>query len=71
MTSAVVATFVRTRRTPQRDFVADPATFADVYAYSLTVAEPEPFLRGTGKSPFAHVGRTSKTSPAVRRKKIW
>ncbi len=56
-TPAVVATFVRTRDgTPQRDFVTNPATFADVYAYSLSVAAP--FLRGTGKSPFAHVEHT-------------
>lgn len=53
-TPAAVATFVRTRDgTPQRDFVTNPATFADVYAYSLSVADP--FLRGTGKTPFAHV----------------
>lgn len=52
-TPAAVATFVRTRDgTPQRDFVTNPATFADTYAYSLSVADP--FLRGTGKSPFAH-----------------
>ena len=56
-TPAVVATFVRARDgTPQRDFVNNPATFADVYAYSLSVADP--FLRGTGKSPFAHVEHT-------------
>ncbi len=64
-TPAVVATFVRTRdATPQRDFVTNPATFADVYAYSLAVAEP--FLRGTGKSPFAHVEQTFNTFTSYR-----
>ncbi|MDP3072809.1 MAG: TonB-dependent receptor plug domain-containing protein [Opitutaceae bacterium] len=64
-TPAVVATFVRTRDgTPQRDFVTNPATFADVYAYSLSVAEP--FLRGTGKSPFAHVEHTFNAFTSYR-----
>jgi outer membrane receptor protein involved in Fe transport len=64
-TPAVVATFVRTRDgTPQRDFVTDPATFADVYAYSLSVAEP--FLRGTGKAPFAHVAQTYNAFTSYR-----
>ncbi len=64
-TPAAVATFVRTRDgTPQRDFVTNPATFADVYAYSLSVAEP--FLRGTGKSPFAHVGETFNAFTSYR-----
>jgi hypothetical protein len=64
-TPAVVATFVRTRDgTPQRDFVTNPATFADVYAYGLAVAEP--FLRGTGKSPFAHVGETFNAFTSYR-----
>ncbi|WP_414664507.1 TonB-dependent siderophore receptor [Horticoccus sp. 23ND18S-11] len=64
-TPAVVATFVRTRdATPQRDFVTNPATFADVYAYSLSVADP--FLRGTGKSPFAHVEHTSNAFTSYR-----
>ena len=64
-TPAVVATFVRTRdATPQRDFVTNPATFADVYAYSLAVADP--FLRGTGKSPFAHVEQTFNAFTSYR-----
>ena len=64
-TPAVVATFVRTRDgTPQRDFVTNPATFADVYAYSLAVADP--FLRGTGKSPFAHVEQTFNAFTSYR-----
>lgn len=64
-TPAIVATFVRARDgTPQRDFVTNPATFADVYAYSLSVAEP--FLRGTGKSPFAHVEKTFNAFTSYR-----
>jgi outer membrane receptor protein involved in Fe transport len=64
-TPAVVATFVRARdATPQRDFVTNPATFADVYAYGLSVAEP--FLRGTGKSPFAHVETTFNAFTSYR-----
>jgi outer membrane receptor protein involved in Fe transport len=64
-TPNVVATFVRTRDgTPQRDFVTNPATFADVYAYSLSVADP--FLRGTGKSPFAHVEQTYNAFTSYR-----
>jgi outer membrane receptor protein involved in Fe transport len=64
-TPAVVATFVRTRDgTPQRDFVTNPATFADVYAYGLSVADP--FLRGTGKSPFAHVEQTFNAFSSYR-----
>ncbi len=64
-TPAAVATFVSTRDgTPQRDFVTNPATFADVYAYGLSVAEP--FLRATGKSPFAHVGETFNAFTSYR-----
>jgi len=64
-TPAVVATFVRTRDgTPQRDFVTNPATFGDVYAYGLSVAAP--FLRGTGKSPFAHVEQTFNAFTSYR-----
>ena len=64
-TPAVVATFVRSRDgTPQRDFVTNPATFADVYAYSLSVADP--FLRGTGKTPFAHVEPTFNAFTSYR-----
>ena len=64
-TPAAVATFVRSRDgTPQRDFVTNPATFADVYAYSLSVADP--FLRGTGKSPFAHVEQTFNAFTSYR-----
>jgi outer membrane receptor protein involved in Fe transport len=64
-TPAVVATFVRTRDgTPQRDFVTNPATFGDVYAYGLSVAAP--FLRGTGKSPFAHVEQTFNAFSSYR-----
>jgi outer membrane receptor protein involved in Fe transport len=64
-TPTVVATFVRTRDgTPQRDFVTNPATFADVYAYSLSVAEP--FLRGTGKTPFTHVEQTFNAFTSYR-----
>jgi outer membrane receptor protein involved in Fe transport len=64
-TPGVVATFVRSRDgTPQRDFVTNPATFADVYAYGLSVADP--FLRGTGKSPFAHVEQTFNAFSSYR-----
>ncbi len=64
-TPAAVATFVRTRDgTPQRDFVTNPATFADAYAYGLSVADP--FLRGTGKSPFAHVATTFNAFTSYR-----
>ena len=64
-TPAVVATFVRSRDgTPQRDFVTNPATFADVYAYSLSAADP--FLRGTGKTPFAHVEPTFNAFTSYR-----
>ncbi|MEO6245822.1 MAG: hypothetical protein ABIQ12_10340 [Opitutaceae bacterium] len=64
-TPAVVATFVRARdATPQRDFVTNPATFADAYAYSLAVADP--FLRGTGKAPFAHVATTFNAFTSYR-----
>jgi len=64
-TPAAVATFVRARDgTPQRDFVTSPATFADVYAYSLSVADP--FLRGTGKAPFAHVAQTFNAFSSYR-----
>ena len=64
-TPAAVATFVRGRDgTPQRDFVTNPATFADIYAYGLSVADP--FLRGTGKSPFAHVERTFNAFSSYR-----
>ncbi|MSU53552.1 MAG: hypothetical protein EXS41_09215 [Opitutaceae bacterium] len=64
-TPGAVATFVRTRdATPQRDFVTNPATFADVYAYSLSAADP--FLRGTGKTPFAHVEPTFNAFTSYR-----
>ena len=64
-TPAAVATFVRGRDgTPQRDFVTNPATFADVYAYSLSAADP--FLRGTGKTPFAHVEQTYNAFTSYR-----
>ena len=64
-TPAAVATFVRSRDgTPQRDFVTNPATFADVYAYGLSVADP--FLRGTGKMPFAHVATTFNAFTSYR-----
>ena len=64
-TPAAVATFVRARDgTPQRDFVTNPATFADVYAYGLSVADP--FLRGTGKSPFAHIQDTFNAFTSYR-----
>ena len=64
-TPAVVATCVRTRDgTPQRDFVTNPATFADVYAYTLSAADP--FLRGTGKTPFAHVEPTFNAFTSYR-----
>jgi hypothetical protein len=64
-TPAVVATFVRARDgTPQRDFVTNPATFADVYAYNLSAADP--FLRGTGRSPFAHVEPTFNAFTSYR-----
>ena len=64
-TPAAVATFVRSRDgTPQRDFVTTPATFADVYAYSLSAADP--FLRGTGKTPFAHVEQTYNAFTSYR-----
>ncbi len=64
-TLAAVATFVRTRDgTPQRDFVANPATFADVYAYSVSVIDV--FNRGTGKAPFTHVGEMANAFTSYR-----
>ncbi len=64
-TLAAVATFVRARDgTPQRDFVTNPATFADVYAYSLSVIDV--FNRGTGKAPFTHVGEMANAFTSYR-----
>ena len=64
-TPAAVATFVRTRdATPSRDFVANPATLADVYGYALSVMAP--FNRGTGKAPFTHVARTGNAFTSYR-----
>src|SRR5688572_729845 len=64
-TPAAVATFVRNRDgTPQRDFVTNPATFADVYGYSLSVVEV--FNRGTGKAPFTHVAEMANAFTSYR-----
>jgi hypothetical protein len=64
-TLPAVATFVRTRDgTPQRDFVTNPATFADVYAYSVSVVEV--FNRGTGKAPFTHVAEMANAFTSYR-----
>ena len=64
-TPAAVATFVRARDgTPSRDFVTNPATVNDVYEYSLSVVDP--FLRGTGKAPFAHVATTGNAFTSYR-----
>ena len=58
-------TFIRTRDgTPQPDFATNPATFADVCTCGLAVADP--FLRGTGKSPFDHVEQTFKAFTSYR-----
>ncbi len=78
-TPAAVATFVRTRDgTPSRDFVLQPATFADVHAYLVSVLNP--YNRGVGKAPFGHAEKmlnafTSyrfdhNASPIVRRTRI-
>jgi hypothetical protein len=64
-TPATVATFVRTRdATPSRDFVTNPATFNDVYGYSVSVIDA--FNRGTGKAPFTHVGEMANAFTSYR-----
>ena len=62
---AAVLNFIRTRdNTPSRDFVANPPTFNDVYAYSLSVVDG--FARGTGKAPFTHVGEMGNAFTSYR-----
>jgi len=64
-TAANLATFVRNRDgTPQRDFVTDPATFADVYAYSASVIDV--YNRGAGKAPFTHVSQMANAFTSYR-----
>ncbi len=64
-TPAAVATFIRNRDgTPSRDFVANPATFADIYAYSVSVIDV--FNRGTGKAPLTHVAQMANAFTSYR-----